>query len=423
MEATITNQPRLEQNGTSFLEFKQQCSDLEFPNKFSDYVKNFGDLYYWPQGGFHVVTHSEMAKHVLKSFDFSADRGGFFISRMPNLDLSLIGNFFSIVKKMMVMSDGETHQKRRKAATKGFEENVLKQFESKVHQTIKGLLKQVANRPSFDFVEDIAKKLPSTVLADLFAIPERDRENFFNWSNCMTAFFGGAAEYNNEEGKKVDFAAKNLAKYFLKAIETRRPNPQDDYLSSLIKAQAEFDLTDEEIVSQAIMMLVAGQVTTTDQICNIMFALASQPELQTGLKEGTFELLPTIEELKRYDPAVTFLFRVAKKDMNFHGQPIKAGETVFISNHAVNRGHLNAPNKIDPTRKGQNHFAYGHGTHYCLGANLGRMQMNALFTEMIELFPILKFDESKETARDHYSLSFSGFKALHLRPDYREGLH
>lgn len=403
------------QEGPSILDFKRNCSAQEFPNKLSRYLMNKGDIYYWKPGKFHLVTNSNLAKEVFKRDSFSADRSQFFISRMPEMDLSLIKDFFSVVQKMMVMSDGTEHQARRKMAVSGFEDEMIDKFKNKIISTVEHLVDSSFQNDRIEFVSQIAQKLPSTVLADLFDIPEEDRAQFYRWSIDMTEFFGGATTYFNKDGMKVNLAAVALRDYFLKTIEKRRSQLGDDYLSSLIRSQSQFNLSDQEVVSQAIMMLVAGQVTTTDQICNLMYLFASHSELQFKL-HSNIKLLPlAIEEGCRYDPAVTFLFRVSKEDQFLGGQLIKKGETVFISNHAVNRStSIEEPFKFDPQRKNSVHMAFGHGSHYCLGASLGRLQMQALFQRIFEKYPFFTIHKDFGAQRDHYSLSFSGFKNLYL---------
>lgn len=404
--------------GKSFLDFKKQTTTAEFPDAFARYVREYGDVFHWPTGGFHVVTAPDLAKKVLKDEAFSADRSQFFISRMPNMDLRLIGDFFSVVQKMMVMSDGQEHAQRRRGAALGLEDHILERFAGRVKESITRILENAYSKTEFEFVEEVAKKLPSTVLADLFSIPEADRRDFFEWSNQMTAFFGGATTYENPDGVRVNFAASKLRDYFRALFQSRRARPGDDYASMLIKAQARFNLSEDEIVSQAIMMLVAGSVTTTDQICNCAYLLAANPGLQDQLRATPDNLPNALEELKRYDPAVTFLFRVAKQDIMVGPQPVKAGETVFISNHAVNRDpnfdnsdQLDIQRKVNPAA----HFAYGHGAHYCLGAKLGRQQMQLLFQAMLARG--FRLNPKGQQERDHYSLSFSGFKRLDLMVD------
>jgi len=412
---SLNQEPRITKDGPSLLDFKKNCSTLEFPNKFSRHLMDMGDVYFWEKGNFHIVNDPELAKEVLKSPDYSADRGSFFISRMPNLDLSLIQNFFSVVRKMMVMSDDQEHTHRRKAAATGFDEAVLEKFKSKMNSTIQDLLDEALKSDQIEFVSQIAQRLPSTVLAELFSIPTKDREDFFKYSNQMTAFFGGASQYRNEDGVEVNQAASHLKNYFRELIVERRESPGEDYISHLVKSQPRFNLTDDELVSQAIMMLVAGQVTTTDQLCNIMYLLSAHPEIQMKLRQDLSLLPNAIEEFKRYDPAVTFLFRVARAPTRLGNQPIQPGETVFVSNHAVNRSSkIEEPFKLDIHRKNVSHFAYGHGAHYCLGSQLGRMQMNRLFEQLLQRAPFIILNQSRPSERDHYSLAFSGFKTLHL---------
>lgn len=403
------------QTGTSFLDFKKDSDVATFPQDFADYVRSKGEVYFWEKGGFHVVTRAEDAKFVLTSPDFSADRGGFFISRMPNMDLSLIQDFFGVVRKMMVMSDDQDHIRKRQLAARGFEDHILERFTVTVRGTVQRLVGEAKGKGEIEFVEAIAKKLPSTVLADLFSIPEKDRLEFHRASNIMTGFFGGASQYRNEDGIEVNAAAKALKTYFEQLIVERRKHPGADYVSILLSAQAHMNMSDDDLIAQLIMMLVAGQVTTTDQICNIMFLLAERPELQRELRQRPELIGNALEELKRIDPAVTFIFRVARADTRIGAQPIKSGDVIFISTHAVNRDLPVAerPEEIQLTRKA-NHFAYGHGAHHCIGAKLGRLEIRLLFEELLKELPEMRLNEKRSPIRDHYSLSFSGFKELVL---------
>lgn len=400
----------------SFLDVKKTSAVGEFPQVFADYIRSHGEIYFWEKGGFHVITKAEDAKTVLTSPEYSADRGGFFISRMPNMDLSLIQDFFGVVKKMMVMSDDEDHSRRRKMASVGFEDHIIERFAATVRLTVKALVSEIKDFSEIEFVEKVAKKLPSTVLADLFSIPESDREEFFRCANIMTGFFGGASQYRNEDGIEVNAAAKSLKTYFEGLVKERRGGNGQDYVSILLRVQPMMNVTDEELISQLIMMLVAGQVTTTDQINNIMFLMAQKPEIQEQLKANPELIANALEELKRIDPAVTFIFRVARADTVLNGQQIKNGDVMFISTHAVNRDlpASDMPEDIRLDRKVPN-FAYGHGSHYCLGAKLGRLEIRLLFEELLSVMPVMKLDEKKTSERDHYSLSFSGFKNLYLK--------
>lgn len=403
-------------SGESFHLFKKRSPTIEFPTLFTEYIKSFGETYFWEKGNFHIVTKSSHAREILKSDAYSADRGAFFISRMPNMDLSLIQGFFGVVKKMMVMSDDQDHLDKRRLAGIGFDDQIIAKFKNKINETVNALVDEFKNHKEIDFVEHVSKKLPAIVLADLFCIPNEDREMFYKWSNTMTGFFGGASEYRNEDGIAVNEAALSLKNYFDTLIDKRTLKPGQDYVSLVLSHQDKFSFSKDDIISQLIMMLVAGMATTTDQINNSMLLIANDSKLQKELRDN-LDLIPrALEELKRFDPAVTFIFRIARKETMIGNQPVKKGEVIFISTHAINRDLDESlrPNEIDIFRE-QNHFAYGFGPHYCIGAKLAREEMQTLFRAIFEKWPEFKLNENKESIRDHYSLSFSGFKELHLK--------
>lgn len=403
----------------SFLEAKKTMT----PTEFTKYVQQGGELYYWEQGNFWVVTTQDLAKKVLTRPEFSADRSKFFISRMPDLDLSLIKDFFDIVSKMMVMSDAKEHSQRRRCAATAFSHQLINGYEEIVDQVVDKLLNQVEEKSdfseshSFDFVEAVAKQLPSIILADLFGIPDKDRANFFKWSNNMTAFFGGASAYQNEDGIEVNKSANHLRDFFRTMIAEKVENPSDDFLSIVLQHRERFKLDFDELVSQAIMMLVAGQVTTTDQLGQNMLQMLQDLNVKDRLGQDEELLVNAIEEYSRLDPAVTFLFRVATQDYVHGDITIKAGDTVFISNHAVNRdpNEFENPHETDVSREISQHFAYGYGPHYCLGAKLARIQMKILYQKMLSRWPNLHISSDVMPERDHYSLAFSGMKQLELR--------
>jgi cytochrome P450 len=398
---------------------QQSLMDMKIhntPAQFSKLMRDMGDVFWWDKGNFWVVTSHEYAKSVLMSDDFTCDRSSFFVSRMPEMDLSLITDFFAVVGKMMVMSDAPAHTQRRRICYDGFTAQALQKLEGTIKQNIAKQISLMKQNNRIELVEDLAKIIPSTTLAEFFNIPESERNNFYNWSNNMTQFFGGSSAYQNADGIEVNNSAKNLRAYFTSLIADRKSNPQNDFLSILLKNQHAFGLTDDEIVSQTIMMLVAGQVTTTDQLCNNMYTLLSDEKAQQQLW-NTPEIVETaVDELNRLDPAVTFIFRVTKNDTMIGSQAIKKGEVIFISTHAVNRDPavFEEPDSCILTRKNNKHISYGYGSHYCLGAKLARIEMEMCFTSLMKAFPQLRFSEDNLPARKHHSLAFSGFESMHL---------
>lgn len=396
---------------------KDSLLELKFktaPKEYADAVKQGGPVYWWERGKFFMVTRYQEAEIVMRSPQFSADRSAFFISRMPNLDLKLIKDFFGVVQKMMIMSDGDEHMRRRKVAAVGLDEERLEYFRPFIERTVSKLLDRAQGR-DFEFVSEVAEILPATVLADLFAIEEKDRADFYKWSNNMTQFFGGASQYRNQDGIEVNQSAVNIRTYFEQLVEKRKHSKDGDFVSILLRNLEKYKIDSVEAVSQMIMMLVAGQITTTDQICNNLYQLLTTKGAKETLREKP-ELVPlAMEEFNRLDPAVTYLFRVTKEAVVLGGVEIPEGSTVFVSNHAVNRDPsvFSNPDETVLDRKYNPHFAFGHGSHFCLGAKLARIQMESLFKELLRRFPNLKLSQA-ESVRKHESLAFSGFSKLYL---------
>jgi cytochrome P450 PksS len=162
------------------------------------------------------------------------------------------------------------------------------------------------------------------------------------------------------------------------------------------------------------MMLVAGQVTTTDQLNNNLFQMLSTGS-DRRLREDLSLLPSALEEFNRLDPGVTFLFRTVKSPVSLGGIPLKPEDVVFVSNHAVNRdpAQFTDPDACVFARARNPHFAFGHGPHFCLGARLARLQMESCFRAMLALKE-LRFDPKNPPVRNHYALSFSGFSSLPL---------
>jgi cytochrome P450 len=233
----------------------------------------------------------------------------------------------------------------------------------------------------------------------------------------MTQFFGGASTYTNDEGIEVNQSALNLKTYFIDLIEERKKHPQNDFLSILIKNKETFGLTEDEIISQAIMMLVAGQITTTDQMCNNLYTLLTMQGKKHELWENPLLLDYALDELNRLDPAVTFIFRVSKTQTTIDQQCIKPGDVIFISTHAVNMDPrvFESPNECLFTRGNNKQISYGYGGHYCLGAKLAKREMKLCFLELIRAFPELSIHKSHLPKRKHHSLAFSGFEEFYLQ--------
>ena len=386
------------------------------PRQFSAYLRDHGKLYWWEADRFWVLTDFELATQALRGTDFSADRSAYFMARLGGIPIERVMNFLGVVTKMMVTSDPPEHTARRRLAQFGIADNVLDAFRPTVERTVAALVDQAAAGPTLELISQIALPLPCTVLADLFSIPPERRSDFYRWSNAMTQFFGGGSADVETDAARANDGAGNLRAYFTELIAARRKAPSTDFLSNLLQHQQSLGLDDSELISQAVMMLVAGSITTTDQIANNMYGLLTEGPPLDSLRSDPARLEAALEEATRLDPAVNFVFRVAKKDVTLGGHTVQAGQLLFVSAHAVNRDPavFAQPDEYRLDRGRNPHMGYGSGLHYCLGARLGRIQMTALFSALLARFPKLALAPTPAPVRKHESLGFSGFNALTL---------
>ena len=408
--------PKLVCRGQGMLDFKRKSDTSSFPQDFADYIRSYGEIYHWPAGGFHVVNRIADAKAILANKQFTANRATFFVEKMPDVDLDHIGDFFGVVARMMVMSDGKVHGMRRRSALFGINNELITYFIPSIRREANKLLDVLEETGELEFCTQCANILPASVLSYMFGIPDEDRAEFGRCTKIMTGFFGGSVDYTNEVAIECNGATVVIREYVRKLLLARKAKPENDFMSGMIEAQAKYNLMDDEIISQAAMMLVAGQVTSTDQIANNAFLMIDTPGVYQDLVEHPELMVSAQEEFMRWDPAVNFLFRVCKKRCTINGQRIDGGDTVFMSGHVINRDPdaFDNPTVIDIRRNNTKHFAFGHGAHYCIGARLGRIMMEELFTALVTRFPNVRFDPTRPPERDHYSLSFSGWKSMHL---------
>jgi cytochrome P450 len=415
--ALTVAQAKEQSNNVGLLDLKRSLS----PPEFASALRTRGDLFWNESGKFWVVTRYKIAAECMRNQNLSADRSGFFVQRMPQVDLSNLQNFFPIVSDMMVMQDGLGHKNRRKIASDAIQSYSREQLSSLMKSAIDGLLLNVIGgvgaSNQMEFVSQVANVLPAAILAELFGIPTQDRNQLFDFSNRMTAFFGGASEYTNESAKDVDHCAKRMKQFFKKMIQSRRKSglKDDDLLTRMVLSADKMGMNSEVLVSQAIMMFVAGVVTTNDQIALNLLSILKYTDAADREQASLMDWMTIVDEATRFDPAVTFTFRTATNELELDDQVIRKGETVFFAHHAINRDEevFSRPNSFNLSRKKNRHMGFGLGSHRCVGAGPANIQMAMLFHRLFLLVPQLKL-ANKGAQKDHYSLSFSGCRSIPL---------
>ncbi len=263
---------------------------------------------------------------------------------------------------------------------------------------------------SFDFVTEVAAELPLLVLAHLLGVAEEDRGLFFDWSNQIIGNhdpdFGGTIH---------DFlrAKDEIFEYARTITEAKRANPADDLVSHVVAAEIDGEpLGDQTIVILWFLLLIAGNETTRSSLTGAMEMLSAHPDQRKLLMSDLdTNLAPFVEEMLRITNPVLHFRRTATQDIEIGGALIRAGEKVVLWYPSANRDEavFDRPDEFDLTRQPNQHLAFGVGTHFCLGARIGRLSIKTMLRELLTRLPDIEV--VGEPQRLH-SMFLSGAKAL-----------
>ena len=288
----------------------------------------------------------------------------------------------------MINMDPPAHTRLRRLVAGAFTARMVEQRRPRVREIVDGLLDAMVDHgPPADLVAGLAFPLPITVLCDLFGMPYEDISEVRRWSEVSQ----GTDAYPIEE---VIGAFESIAAHVAGLVARKREQPGDDLLTLLIEAREQDDrLSEPELVMMAVGLIVAGHETTASQIPISLLALFHHPD-QLELLRARPELLPgAVEELLRYTRLLTATFsRVATTDIEVDGVTVPAGDTVFPLHTSANRDERAYPDadRLDITREGPGHLAFGLGPHLCIGAPLARVELQEALGGLLRRFPDLR---------------------------------
>lgn len=295
----------------------------------------------------------------------------------------------------LLAKDGEDHRRLRRLVTKAFTPRMVEQLRPRIQQIADDLLDAVEERGSMELVDDFAFPLPITVIAELLGIAVEDRERFRVWSSnvVMPALTPEDREIARRRGD--EFIA-----YLEDLFARRRAEPAEDLVSALVQAEDGGDtLTENELSSMVILLIVAGHETTVSLITNAVYALLTHPEQVAALRADTALMPSAIEELVRFDsPVERAITRWVAVDTEVGGQLLRRGELVIAVVGSANRDDTQFPSAdtLDITRATSKHVGFGRGPHYCLGAPLARLETEIALETLLRRLPNLRLTMSED---------------------------
>jgi cytochrome P450 len=293
----------------------------------------------------------------------------------------------------MLSSDPPEHTRLRRLVSKAFTPRAVEDLRPRIQEIVDFLLDEAEKKGSMDLVHDVAYPLPVIVIAEMLGVPAEDRAQFKKWSTEVVATLGGPFT-PPDVMERARTAIEALAEYLIPIIKERREHPKDDLISGLIAAEEQGQvLSEDEIFSTAILLLIAGNETTTNLIGNSMYALLTHPDQLRLLQDDPSLLKSAVEELLRFAGPVQATGRVLKEDMVVAGQQMTEGQVAFVLLGAANRDPAKwgpTANELDLTRNPTDHMAFGDGIHFCLGSPLARAEAQITIGTLVRRFPGLR---------------------------------
>ena len=338
--------------------------------------------------GMNVCTHHDDVKEILRNKSLwtdprKANPGTFF--------REFLGGNEDREPSMLLMDEPD-HRRLRSLVSKPFTPAAVEKWRPRTKTVIQKILNEIRDdQLEFDLIAAFAGPIPTVVIAEMLGIDPEKHEDFKKWSDLSVkvAFNPFPTE---EEQQKSMASGEALENFFVEEIAARRTALGDDLLSDLIRAEeAGETLTTEEIIGTCNLLLVAGNVTTTDLIGNGVKALLMYPEQLQKLKGDPSLIVNAVEEMLRFDAPVTNSGRIVNETGSYAGCPIEQGENLMTSLAAANRDPsiYPEPNVFDIEREDTHHQSFGGGRHLCLGAHLARLEAQEAILALIKRFPDL----------------------------------
>jgi cholest-4-en-3-one 26-monooxygenase len=386
-----------------------QLSDIDFndPDVFREerhhemfeLLRRDDPVYFHPEpdgpGYWCVTKHADLMTVNRDNGIFSSATGGI---NIPDQDLTMVSD-------MMLYMDPPRHTRYRLLVNKGFTPRMINQLEESLRLRSAAIVNAICEKGSCDFVEEIAAELPLQAIADLLGVPQPDRKKLFEWSNKMIGADDPEYQGNRDEAAEV---AGDLYLYFNALAAEKRENPDDAIMSKLLTSEVEGHMLSEaEFDMFALLLTVAGNETTRNATSHGMRAFIENPgEYKKLVDDPSPERLDrAVEEVLRWATPVMYFRRTATTDFELGGKQIKSGDKVVMWHISANRDEevFDDPFTFDIDRSPNEHIAFGGGgPHFCLGANLARMELRLIFGELLTRIPDIELATAPEMLRSNF---------------------
>lgn len=346
------------------------------------------------------VTDHDLVHQIVrgKSFAVNPKTVGLEVPPPPDWHLELTGG--RQPRPSMLSLDDPDHRRLRSLVSQAFTPKSVDAARPRIEAVVDKVLGQVKKKVQaegeFDAIADFAAPIPTIVIAEILGVDPAFQAEFKEWSDIIVHTFNPLLP--EEERKKVIIAGEQLRGYFTGVIAERKKHPGDDLITELVRAEEQGDrLTEEEITTMCNLLIVAGNVTTTDLIGNGLLALLRHPAQLAKLRERPELIGNAVEEMLRYDTPVTMTGRLAGKTQQLGGKTVERRHNLNASLAAANHDPAvyPQPELFDIERKDTHHHSFGGGVHHCLGAPLARAEAQIAISRLLSAFAELSLAEAE----------------------------
>lgn len=290
-------------------------------------------------------------------------------------------------------------------------------FRPEVERIVDETLAGLEGRDQFDVLDDFAVPIPIDAIASILGVDKSRLADFRTWSEGVIQFLNPMR--SEAQTAAMLSADEALSAYMNAAMADRRKNPKDDLITDMVRLQADgAPLKDEEISINLRALLVGGNLTTTDLIGNAIRLFILHPDQKKLLLENPALIAGAVEEALRFEPPVDITARIANRDIEIAGCPIRDRQAMVFMLRGANRDPdaFADPHRFDITRKGQPHVSFGGGAHICIGAPLARLEAQVAILKLLQRFPDMQLVEPDAPPQWRTLPFFHGLEHLHVRP-------
>jgi cytochrome P450 len=289
----------------------------------------------------------------------------------------------------MLGQDPPEHTRLRSLVSQAFTPRIIRRLEPRIHEIADELLDRALAQREVDLVDALTYPLPVIVIAEIIGVPSQDREQFKRWSDKAVANLGNGlfVPPTSERLRELGTLLEEMGTYFARLADERRRAPREDLLTGLVQAEVEGSrLTHDEMLRMLVLILVAGNETTTTLIGNAVVELLAHPEELRRLRAEPELMESAVDEVLRFSSPVQLDPRCAKRRVELHGHTIEPAQIVVNWIGSANRDEEVFPDadRFDIGRSDNRHLAFGFGPHYCLGANLARLETQVALRVLLQ---------------------------------------